>query len=80
MSSKECKYSCGILISWNQAKSVFVESDGTEHSKERCAYVKSLKKPAAAATPAASPARDDPTRELAAAIRELAAAIRSRPA
>lgn len=68
MSAKACKYQCGTLITWDTSKSIFVESDGTSHTKERCASLKQKPAPAAA----------DPTRELAAAIRELAAAIRAR--
>jgi hypothetical protein len=76
MSAKACKYSCGTMITWDTAKSIFVEPDGTAHTKDRCA---SLKVPQVNAS-AASQLAGDPMHELAAAIRELAAAIRSRPA
>ena len=72
MSSKPCKYECGILIQWDKAKSIFVELDGTPHTKERCGSLKEKKKPVVAP-------ELDGVKELAAAIRELTAAIRSRP-
>ncbi|MGH9877427.1 MAG: hypothetical protein ACRD5H_07295 [Nitrososphaerales archaeon] len=48
MAARLCKYECGQQLTWDNGKSKFVEADGTEHSKERCAYLKSLKKPISA--------------------------------
>lgn len=86
MSAKLCKYECGTMISWDKAKSIFVEPDGTSHSKERCGSLKEKKQPSAESAGGKSTAPVQSTKEsevgikdLAAAVRELAAAIRSRP-
>lgn len=52
MTSKPCKYLCQAQLTWDTSKNAFVENDGTLHSKERCAYLKSLlPKTAAVAQP-----------------------------
>ena len=55
MTGKPCKYECGQMLSWDTGKSKFVEADGTEHTKERCAYMKSIKPKATQAPAPASP-------------------------
>ena len=77
MSAKLCKYDCGTMITWDKAKSIFVEPDGTSHSKERCGSLKEKKQPRADSTQGQ---QQDGMKDLASAVRELAAAIRSRPA
>lgn len=51
MSSKTCKYGCSQQLTWDTNINKFVEADGTEHSKERCAYMKSLQKLVASTAP-----------------------------
>jgi hypothetical protein len=73
MSSKECKYGCGALISWNPTKKIFVENDGTDHTKERCESLK--KQPAFKPEPKAESPIADSLKELRLAVFHLSAAV-----
>jgi len=74
--SKLCKYDCGTEITWDNGSRTFKEQDGTVHSKERCAYVKSLRKPSDA-IPDKHSQPNNHMEELVQAIKELTAAIRA---
>jgi hypothetical protein len=59
MTAKLCKYGCNKNLSWDTAANAFKEEDGTPHTKERCAYIKSLlPKPTATSSLAAAPTAD----------------------
>jgi hypothetical protein len=90
--SKPCKYECGTQLTWDNVKGIFVESDGTHHTKERCGYIKSIKQPPGSRTERPITNSDarlaeiqkaheenmQANRELVSAIRDLAAAIRGK--
>lgn len=54
MADKECKFGCGVMLTWDTSINGYKEKDsGEAHTKERCAYVKS-KKPATPPAPSTS--------------------------
>jgi hypothetical protein len=72
MSAKLCKFGCGVMLTWDVAKNKFVEQDGKEHTRERCASLKLI--PVSHST--SNYSSPTPEQELEAAVRALVAAIR----
>ncbi len=69
MSSKECKFGCHAILTWDNGKRVFLDPDGTQHTKERCESLKAKPqtKPA--------PTLEDALNEIRQSISHLAKAV-----
>jgi len=63
MANKVCKYGCGKELVWNNDAHKFFETNGEEHSQERCKYVKSLLPKQNTPPPSVAPTTTSPAQQ-----------------